>query len=211
MSGPISATGDFYNNYYTAPQQPGLVTQNFNAHSVPMTMKMDIAFAQNTLFQCPSPASLLPDMDATVKPEDMTQPSEDIPPYITPPSDGNSSPDRFTESPNIHTRALAVTSKKRRTSWASPIDPPPPAAPGSTSREKNRIAATKCRQKKKKEERKLEEKRRFLEAQNVMLSNSAAALRYEVLQLKHEVLKHGTCGFPPIETYIESSAAHFSR
>lgn len=76
-----------------------------------------------------------------------------------------------------------------------------------TSKEKNRIAASKCRKKKKVEETQLEERRRSLQTENTMLQESAAALRNEVLFLKNEVLRHGTCDFAPIQNYIVSAAA----
>ncbi|KAK8013456.1 hypothetical protein PG991_009049 [Apiospora marii] len=80
---------------------------------------------------------------------------------------------------------------------------------GSTniSREKNRIAASKCRRKKKDEEHVLEERRRMLHIQNAILVESVASLRAEVLSLKHEVLRHGTCDFQPINSYIATAAA----
>ncbi|KAK8055102.1 hypothetical protein PG993_000329 [Apiospora rasikravindrae] len=98
--------------------------------------------------------------------------------------------------------------------------PPPPRSPGATergrarrggstdlSREKNRIAASKCRRKKKDEERVLEDRRRMLQVQNTILVDSAMSLRAEVLQLKHEILRHGTCDFQPINSYIATAAA----
>ncbi|KAK8050221.1 hypothetical protein PG994_011951 [Apiospora phragmitis] len=80
---------------------------------------------------------------------------------------------------------------------------------GSTdlSREKNRIAASKCRRKKKDEERVLEDRQRMLQVQNAILVDSATSLRAEVLQLKHEILRHGTCDFQPINSYIATAAA----
>ncbi|KAK8020081.1 hypothetical protein PG990_005219 [Apiospora arundinis] len=80
---------------------------------------------------------------------------------------------------------------------------------GSTdlSREKNRVAASKCRRKKKDEERVLEDRRRMLQVQNAILVDSATSLRAEVLSLKHEILRHGTCDFQPINSYIATAAA----
>lgn len=74
-------------------------------------------------------------------------------------------------------------------------------------REKNRLAASKCRKKKKVEERQLEERRRMLQVQNTILQDSADALRSEVLMLKHEILRHSSCNFPPINSYIAGAAA----
>ncbi|KAH8196429.1 hypothetical protein TruAng_009416 [Truncatella angustata] len=75
------------------------------------------------------------------------------------------------------------------------------------SREKNRIAASKCRRKKKVEEQQLEERRRMLQVQHAILQDSAAQLRNEVLHLKNEILKHGTCDYPPIQNYIKQAAS----
>ena len=74
-------------------------------------------------------------------------------------------------------------------------------------REKNRIAASKCRRKKKDQERIFEERRRMLQVQNRKLMILAASLRAEILSLKHEILRHGTCDFQPINTYIANAAA----
>ena len=60
---------------------------------------------------------------------------------------------------------------------------------------------------KKREERKLEEQRRLLQAQSNILQNSAESLRTEVLALKHEMLRHASCRFPPIDSYIVGAAA----
>ncbi|KAK8869318.1 bzip transcription factor [Apiospora arundinis] len=76
-----------------------------------------------------------------------------------------------------------------------------------TKREKNRIAASKCRRKKKEEERVVQERRRMLQLQNRLFMDSVASLRSEVLSLKHEILRHGSCNFPPINTYIATAAA----
>ncbi|KAI1873144.1 uncharacterized protein JN550_003397 [Neoarthrinium moseri] len=100
-----------------------------------------------------------------------------------------------------------IQPKRRRNTLASAEST---HASSSVSREKNRIAASKCRRKKKVEEHQLEERRRMLAVQNSILSDSAAALRMEVLQLKNEVLRHGTCDFPPIQKYIETSAARLT-
>ncbi|KAK7937549.1 uncharacterized protein PG986_014417 [Apiospora aurea] len=80
---------------------------------------------------------------------------------------------------------------------------------GSTdiSREKNRIAASKCRRKKKDKENVLGERRRILHIQNAILMESAVSLRAEALSLKHEILRHGTCNFQPINSYIATAAA----
>ena len=43
-----------------------------------------------------------------------------------------------------------------------------------------------------------------------LLVDSAAALRSEVLSLKHDILSHGACDFPPIQSYIASAASRIT-
>ena len=69
------------------------------------------------------------------------------------------------------------------------------------------IPKIKVEKKKKVEERQLEQRRRMLQVQNTILQDSAEALRSEVLMLKHEILRHGRCNFPPINSYIAGAAA----
>ncbi|KAH6646821.1 hypothetical protein BKA67DRAFT_695339 [Truncatella angustata] len=73
------------------------------------------------------------------------------------------------------------------------------------SKEKNRIAASKCRRKKVAEHQ-LEEEWGILKAQNNILKAFTGQLQDEVLYLKDEVLKHGTCDFLPIQSYIKQAA-----
>lgn len=47
----------------------------------------------------------------------------------------------------------------------------------------------------------------MLQVQNAILVDSATSLRAEVLSLKHEILRHGTCDFQPINSYIATAAA----
>ncbi|KAK8869193.1 bzip transcription factor [Apiospora arundinis] len=98
--------------------------------------------------------------------------------------------------------AQSVSKKPRRNRGRSGSS----GGPTGISREKNRIAASKCRRKKKDEEHILEGRRRMLYAQNSILINSATSLRAEVLSLKHEILRHGTCDFQPINSYIATAA-----
>ncbi|KAK9421589.1 hypothetical protein SUNI508_05519 [Seiridium unicorne] len=103
------------------------------------------------------------------------------------------------------TTSTGTRSKKKRRSTS---DSNSIAFPSSDlSREKNRVAASKCRRKKKAEEQQLEERRRMLQVQNAILQDSAAQLRNEVLHLKNEILKHGTCDYPPIQSYIKTAAS----
>jgi hypothetical protein len=76
-----------------------------------------------------------------------------------------------------------------------------------TTRERNRIAASKCRRKKRLEEKDMEEMRRSLELHNAILQDTASNLREEVLSLKNEILRHGTCDFPPIQNYVLAAAS----
>jgi hypothetical protein len=78
------------------------------------------------------------------------------------------------------------------------------------AREKNRVAAKKCRRKKKVEERVLGERKKVLHVQNVILQEAADDLVNEVLMLKHEILRHATCGFGPLDTYISHAANNIS-
>ncbi|KAK8011865.1 carbohydrate esterase family 1 protein [Apiospora arundinis] len=98
--------------------------------------------------------------------------------------------------------AQSVSKKPRRNRGRSGSS----GGPTGISREKNRIAASKCRRKKKDEEHILEGRRRMLYAQNSILINSATSLRAEVLSLIHEILRHGTCDFQPINSYIATAA-----
>ncbi|KAI0127411.1 hypothetical protein BJ170DRAFT_371658 [Xylariales sp. AK1849] len=98
-----------------------------------------------------------------------------------------------------------MRSSKRRRNTASSLDSS--SKTSDSSREKNRIAASKCRKKKQADERELEERCRSLQTENLVLNDSAAALRSEVLTLKIEVLEHGRCEFPPIQSYIQLAAS----
>ncbi|KAK8872448.1 bzip transcription factor [Apiospora arundinis] len=147
---------------------------------------------------------LLPEQDTVVKLEDITQPH----PWQT----------------------FSFTSESRSSDTLEPVGPTPTSDPSrkqqpvkrprrdrarsgssgcstDTKREKNRIAASKFRRKKKEEERIIEERYRMLQVQNRLFMDLVASLRSEVLSLKHEILRHGSCNFPTINTYIATAAA----
>lgn len=73
---------------------------------------------------------------------------------------------------------------------------------------RNRAAAHKCRQRKKEWADKLQEHMRELQTKNRNLNVSVHVLRNELLSLKAEVLRHGTCNFPLIKEYISNAASH---
>ncbi|KXJ84999.1 hypothetical protein Micbo1qcDRAFT_103002, partial [Microdochium bolleyi] len=80
------------------------------------------------------------------------------------------------------------------------------ALPSSTKkkkiREKNRRAATKYRNKTKCEVTKLQETEKQLSKKNSILSAHVKELRDEILALKTEILRHGTCKDQVIHGYI---------
>lgn len=47
----------------------------------------------------------------------------------------------------------------------------------------------------------------MLQVQHAILQDNATALKNEVLHLKNEILKHGSCNYPPIQKYIEVAAS----
>ena len=72
--------------------------------------------------------------------------------------------------------------------------------------ERNRVAASKCRQKKKEWTQNLETRARELQKDNNMLRMTLESLRAELLSVKGEMLKHGSCDSHEIQQYIQSSA-----
>jgi len=75
-----------------------------------------------------------------------------------------------------------------------------------TIREKNRTAATKYRNKTKKGIEELQEMESQLSEKNRILSGHVECLRNEILALKTEILRHGTCESPLIQEYIMKTA-----
>ncbi|KAI0125965.1 hypothetical protein BJ170DRAFT_455655 [Xylariales sp. AK1849] len=74
------------------------------------------------------------------------------------------------------------------------------------NREKNRLAASKCREKSKKFVDELRERERDLTNQRAKLTACAAALKDEVLMLKHEIFRHGNCKCDFIQNYLNNAA-----
>ncbi|KAJ1327477.1 cyclic AMP-dependent transcription factor ATF-4 [Microdochium nivale] len=75
-----------------------------------------------------------------------------------------------------------------------------------TIREKNRTAATKYRNKTRKRIEELQEAEALLSEKHRILSAHVEDLRNEILSLKTEVLRHGTCDSPLISEYIMKTA-----
>ncbi|KAI0476517.1 hypothetical protein GGR56DRAFT_674977 [Xylariaceae sp. FL0804] len=73
-------------------------------------------------------------------------------------------------------------------------------------RERNRIAAHRCRRKQKLNEDRLREDERELSQQHGCLAAYVLLLKNEVLELKNQILAHGSCDCEPIQTYITNSA-----
>lgn len=100
--------------------------------------------------------------------------------------------------------------KKSSSSATRPSSSPPPSSEPPSQREKNlqsnRKAAARCRQKKKQWIAQLEERCHHLKVRNSSLEDEADCLRREVYELKSLLLKHSSCGFGPIDTYISESA-----
>lgn len=76
--------------------------------------------------------------------------------------------------------------------------------------ERNRIAASKCRQKKKEWTDGLEDRLRHLQAENTYLTSFTATLSEEVLTLKSEMLKHGSCDCHGIRNYLANQALNLA-
>lgn len=75
--------------------------------------------------------------------------------------------------------------------------------------ERNRVAASKCRQKKKEWTQNLENKARELQKNNSSLRLMVDSLRQEVIFLKGEMLKHGSCGCDQIQKFLKQGGDSF--
>ena len=75
--------------------------------------------------------------------------------------------------------------------------------------ERNRVAASKCRQKKKEWTQNLETRARELQKNNNVLRMNVESLRQEILFLKGEMLKHGSCDCDQIQEFVKSGASTF--
>ena len=69
--------------------------------------------------------------------------------------------------------------------------------------ERNRVAASKCRQKKKEWTQNLENRARELQKNNNSLRIMVDSLRQEIIFLKGEMLKHGSCSCEQIQEFLK--------
>ncbi|KAI1641738.1 uncharacterized protein F4817DRAFT_363773 [Daldinia loculata] len=82
---------------------------------------------------------------------------------------------------------------------------------GIEKRERNRMAATKCRKKQKLANSELQERARVISEQHNYLIARKASLELEMINLKNELLLHGSCGYEPITDYLMQTAKRFVR
>ncbi|KAI1140289.1 hypothetical protein F5Y05DRAFT_312221 [Hypoxylon sp. FL0543] len=82
---------------------------------------------------------------------------------------------------------------------------------GLDKRERNRMAAYKCRKKQKLANNELQERARIMSEQHNYLVAHKASLESEMINLKNELLLHGTCGCEPITDYLMQSARRFVK
>ena len=75
--------------------------------------------------------------------------------------------------------------------------------------ERNRVAASKCRQKKKEWTNNIESQARQLQKDNTSLRQMVDSCKEEILFLKGEMLKHGTCGNSEIQEYLQGGVHNF--
>ncbi|KAI9029785.1 hypothetical protein CLU79DRAFT_716410 [Phycomyces nitens] len=73
--------------------------------------------------------------------------------------------------------------------------------------ERNRVAAFKCRQKKKKWMQNLETHAEQVTNQNKELQTIVAQLREESIFLRNQLLAHGNCDCPAVQSYLRQSSA----
>ncbi|KAI1798931.1 hypothetical protein F4811DRAFT_144941 [Daldinia bambusicola] len=82
---------------------------------------------------------------------------------------------------------------------------------GIDKRERNRMAASKCRKKQKLANSELQEKARIMSEQHNYLIAHKASLESEMINLKNELLMHGSCGCEPISDYLMQAARKFVK
>ncbi|KAL7623093.1 hypothetical protein AAE478_006772 [Parahypoxylon ruwenzoriense] len=82
---------------------------------------------------------------------------------------------------------------------------------GVDKRERNRLAASKCRKKQKLANNELQERARIMGEQHDYLMAHKASLESEMINLKNELLLHGSCGCEPITHYLMQSAKKFVK
>ncbi|KAF7534048.1 hypothetical protein G7054_g6581 [Neopestalotiopsis clavispora] len=191
QSGPISSMDDYF---YGASLEVPTVTEDWS----------DIFSPSNPFLQLPV-GPLDPELAAV----DSLLSSDDSPGFDYD-SAWKNRDDSSPSQPQTKSRGLSrnQTAQQRRSITVSTDNGSPISGPSkATVREKNRLAASKCRKKKKLEEKDMEGVRKSLQLHNSILLDTATSLREEVLFLKNEVLKHGTCEFPPIQNYITAAAS----
>ncbi|KAI0838732.1 hypothetical protein F5Y06DRAFT_42688 [Hypoxylon sp. FL0890] len=104
------------------------------------------------------------------------------------------------KSPMTHSRRSSRSSNKL-TSDESGLD----------KRERNRMAAYKCRKKQKLANSELQERARVMGEQHNYLIAHKASLESELINLKNELLLHGSCGCEPITDYLMQAARRFVK
>ncbi|KAI0849247.1 hypothetical protein F5Y00DRAFT_69648 [Daldinia vernicosa] len=82
---------------------------------------------------------------------------------------------------------------------------------GIEKRQRNRVAASKCRKKQKLANSELQERARVMSEQHNYLIAHKASLESEMLNLKNELLLHGSCGCDTITDYLMQAAKRFVR
>ncbi|KAF3058608.1 bzip transcription factor [Daldinia childiae] len=102
-----------------------------------------------------------------------------------------------------------IGSHSRRSSRSS--NKPTSDESGVEKRQRNRVAATKCRKKQKLENSELQERARVMSEQHDYLIAHKASLELEMINLKNELLLHGSCGCETITDYLMQAARRFVR
>ncbi|KAI1481191.1 hypothetical protein F4774DRAFT_60735 [Daldinia eschscholtzii] len=105
------------------------------------------------------------------------------------------------KKPAVTTSRRSSRSSNKLTSDESGID----------KRERNRMAASKCRKKQKLAHSELQEKARLMNEQHNYLIAHKASLESEMINLKNELLMHGSCGCEPISDYLMQAARKFVK
>ncbi|KAI8957271.1 hypothetical protein F5Y11DRAFT_98464 [Daldinia sp. FL1419] len=82
---------------------------------------------------------------------------------------------------------------------------------GIDKRERNRMAASKCRKKQKLANSELQERARVMSEQHNYLVAHKASLELKMINLKNELLLHGSCGCEPITDYLMQAAKKFVK
>ncbi|KAI1773370.1 hypothetical protein F4818DRAFT_422296 [Hypoxylon cercidicola] len=82
---------------------------------------------------------------------------------------------------------------------------------GVEKRQRNRMAASKCRKKQKLANNERQQKARIISEQHSCLMARKASLEADMLNLKNELLLHGTCGDESISAYLMQTARNFVK